>query len=79
MAMTTDQHLNESFDILLGELMADDELRDAFLRDPEGTLEVAGDWALPLSESELQRLRAPAHRPLDRVTDALEARWLAAA
>lgn len=75
--MTTDQHLNDTFEILVGELMTDDELRDSFLRDPERTL--AGDWALPLSESELQLLRVPANRLWDKVVDELEARLAAAA
>lgn len=75
----TEQHANDSFEILVGELMTDEELRDSFLRDPEQTLRLASDWALPLSESELRSLRAPAYRLRDRVADELEARFAAAA
>jgi len=70
---------DDTFEILLGELLTDEELRDAFLRDPERTLEEADEWPLPLSERELSSLRTPAYRLRDRVADALEARFLAAA
>jgi hypothetical protein len=77
--MITSQHANDSLEILIGELITDEELLDAFMRDPEGTLEHAGDWALPLSESELRSLRTPAYRLRDRVADELEERFAAAA
>lgn len=75
----TDQHLDGSFEILVAELMNDEELRDAFLRNPRRTLDLASEWGLPLSESEVQSLRAPAYRLWDKVADALELRFLAAA
>ena len=77
--MTTHQHLNDTFEILVSELISDEELRDAFLRDPEGTLDPAGVWALPLSDSELRSLRIPANRVWDKVVDELEARLAVAA
>jgi hypothetical protein len=76
---STDQDLNDSLEILIGELVTDDELRDAFLRDPERTLRHANDWALPLSESEVQLLRVPSFRLWDKVAEALEGRLSAAA
>jgi hypothetical protein len=79
-AMTSiDRQPDDTLEILIGELMADEELRDAFLRDPDRTLQRANDWALPLSESEIRALRLSAHRLLDTVADALEAGWPAAA
>ena len=77
--MQTNQQVTDGLEILLLELMTDEELRDAFLRDPEGTLESASDWALPISESELQSLRGSARRIWDRVVDEVEAEFLAAA
>jgi hypothetical protein len=73
------QHVNDSLDIFISELMADDELLNAFLRDPEQTLERARDWGLPLSDSELQLLLAPAYRLWDNMTEALESRRALAA
>jgi hypothetical protein len=79
-AMTsTSQHAHDSLDILIDELMMDDELLRSFLRDPERTLRRASDWGLPLSDSELQALQAPAFRLWDRVTEELESRFAAAA
>jgi hypothetical protein len=72
---TTGQHLEQSFEILIDELMSDDELRDAFLRNPDRTLEFASDWGMPLSDSEVQSLRAPSFGLWDRVVDELEARF----
>jgi len=69
-----EQFLNDNLEILVDELITDEELRDSFLRDPERTLRFANDWGLPLSESELQSLRAPAYRILDMVTEQLAAR-----
>jgi hypothetical protein len=49
--------------IFLDELVGDEELRDAFLRSPRKTLELADDWALPLSATERWSLLA-AHQAL---------------
>jgi len=76
---STDRHPDDTLEILIGELMADEELRDAFLRDPDRTLQRASDWALPLSDSEVRALRRAAHRICDTVAEALEARWPVAA
>ena len=61
-----------SLSILIGELIADDELCDSFLRDPDQTLRLAGDWALPLSETELQSLRAGSYRVWETVVEQLD-------
>ena len=73
----TDHHLTDSLEILIAELTTDEELRDSFLRNPGRTLLLASDWGLPLSDSELQSLRAP--RVWNKVAEALEARFLEAA
>ena len=73
----TDHRLNDSLEILIAELTSDEELRDSFLRNPRRTMELASEWGLPLSDSELHALRAP--RLWNRVTEELEARFLAAA
>jgi hypothetical protein len=79
-AMThTRQLLDDSLEILLGELITDEELRDSFIQNPERTLQLAGDWGLPLSASELQSLRMHADRLLERVAEELTWRVLAAA
>ena len=49
------------------------------MRDPEGTLRVASDWALPLSDSEVRSLRTPSYRCWDRAVEAVVSRLSAAA
>ena len=71
--------LDDSLEILISELVTDEELRDSFIQNPERTLRVASDWALPLSASELQSLRMQADRLLDKVAEELTWRLLAAA
>jgi hypothetical protein len=66
--MTTFQ---SSLNILIRELRADDELRDAFLRDPQGTLRLADEWALPLCDSEVRSLQRPEYRLWETVVDEL--------
>ena len=71
---TTDLHVDASLEILLGELMADEELLDSFLQDPARALRAGNAWALPLSESELQSLRALSDRLWEKLAQQLEAR-----
>jgi hypothetical protein len=76
--MTNNQNfLNDCYEILISELMTDEELRDAFLRDPESTLRTADDWGVPLCDSELQQLRTPAR--WQRLAEQLAGRLAAAA
>jgi hypothetical protein len=72
--ISTQSHIEASLEILLGELMTDDDLRDSFMRDPARTLRCACDWALPLTDSELQSLRAMADRLWERLAWQLEMR-----
>lgn len=76
---SSDRRPDETMEILIGELMADEELRDAFLRNPDRTLRQASEWALPLSDSEVRELRRNPHRLYDIVADALQEAWPAAA
>jgi hypothetical protein len=76
---STDRYADDSLDIFIGELITDEELLRSFLREPEQTLRSASDWGLPLSDSQIQWLQRPAFRLWDRVVDALESRYPAAA
>ena len=75
----TDRYLEASLEILIDELAADEELYDAFLRNPERTLRLAEDWGLPLSESEVRLLRVHVRKVWDAVVDTIGARHQAAA
>ena len=75
----TDANLRQSVEIFIDELVTDEEFRDAFFRSPRKTLQLAGDWGLPLSESEIQRLRAAEHFLWERVVDQLDIRLQEAA
>lgn len=70
----TTRELEQTLDILINELEADDELRAAFFRNPYRTLRQANDWGLALTASELQALSSPRFPVWDRVADALESR-----
>ena len=72
--MTATTTFEQSLEILIDELVTDDELREAFLRNPDRTLRAANDWGMPLSESEVRALRTPRFPVWERVTEALEAR-----
>jgi hypothetical protein len=63
--------MENSFDILIDALVTDDEFRHSFLRQPRMTLELADDWGLPLSRSEIRALIAADRTAWDRVADAL--------
>lgn len=69
----------QSLEIFIDELIADEEFRDAFLRSPRQTLRLAADWGLPLSESELRSLLASDPSVWDRVADELDSRLQEAA
>ena len=75
----TDRYLEASLEILIDELMADEELCDAFFRNPERTLRLAEDWGLPLSESEVHLLRVHARKVWDAVVDSIGPRHQSAA
>ena len=48
--------MEQTFEILINELVADEEFRDSFLRNPRRALHLAGDWGLPLCEERDSRV-----------------------
>lgn len=50
--------MDQAIDIFIEQLLNDEELRDSFFRHPRQTLRMAGDWGLPLSDSEVAALLA---------------------
>ena len=74
------ERVRRSFEILIDELNADEELRASFFRSPYATLRAAGkEWGLPLSDTEIHVLIASGHQLWKRVTDAFDAELLEAA
>jgi hypothetical protein len=71
--------MEQTFEILINELVTDEEFRYSFLRNPRRTLHRAGDWGLPLSESEIQSLMAIAHSKWDELAEEVGARLQMAA
>lgn len=74
-----DGNRRQSLEIFIDELMADEELRDSFLRSPRKTLALAGEWGLPLSESEIHSLMATDPSVWNRVAEELGTRLQEAA
>ncbi|MGE0815335.1 MAG: hypothetical protein AB7O28_13565 [Vicinamibacterales bacterium] len=66
--------LDQTLDILIDELQADDELRAAFFRNPHRMLRQADEWGLPLTHSEIMALQTPRVPVWEHVADALNAR-----
>lgn len=71
--------LEQSVSILVDELMGDDELRVAFLRNPYGTLKRGADWGMALTDSELEVLCQGRFPVWERVAEALGSRLAMAA
>lgn len=71
--------LEQSLEILIEELAANDDMRDAFYRNPDRTLRQASDWGMPLTESEVLALRTHRFPVWERVADALAERLALAA
>ena len=76
---TTDANTQQSLDIFIDELVSDEELRDSFLRSPRKTLTLAGNWGLPLCESEILSLMASGQSFWVKVVEELDARLQEAA
>lgn len=72
----TTQH---DLEIFIDVLIADEELRDSFLRNPMQTLRRAGEWGLPLSDSEVNALRTTEPAVWERVAEELNERLQEAA
>lgn len=70
---------NDTLDIFIYELMADDELLRAFLSNPRRTIRRAAEWGLPLSDNELRSLEPAAMALWDNLSEQLDARFASAA
>jgi hypothetical protein len=66
--------MEQTFEIIIDQLVADEEFRHCFLRNPRRTLRLADDWGLPLSDSEIHSLIATGRSVWDRVVEELDAR-----
>ena len=71
--------LRKSLEILMDELRADDDFRDAFVRRPRKTLRTAGDWCVALTDSELYSLMAAEQHVYEEVIRSLTGEFMAAA
>jgi hypothetical protein len=71
--------LRKSLEILMDELRADDDFRDAFVRRPRKTLRTAGDWCVALTDSELYSLMAAEQHVYEQVVRSFYGEFLAAA
>jgi len=64
--------MDQTFDIFITELVNDDELREAFLRNPRRTLARADEWGLPFCDSEIQSLLANQRAIWNRLADMMD-------
>ncbi len=71
--------MKELLDILVDELVADEDFREFFVRNPREAVRMANDCGLPFSESEIRSLLAANGWIWDRVADELGCRLLRAA
>lgn len=66
--------MEQSLEILIDELVANDELRQEFFRNPYATLRAAGEWGVPLTDREVDALCTGRYPIWERVIDALNDR-----
>ena len=59
--------MEQTFEIVIDQLVTDEEFRHCFFRNPRGTLRLAEEWGLPLCESEIQLLMASTRAVWDRL------------
>jgi hypothetical protein len=71
--------MEHTVEIVIDQLVADEEFRDSFLRNPRRTLGLADEWGLPLSTTEVHALVATMPAVWDRVADEVDARLKMAA
>jgi len=63
--------VEQTIEIFIDQLIADEEFRQMFLRRPRQTLRMAADWGLPLSDREIGALLAIEPALWDRVAETL--------
>jgi len=66
--------MEQTLEIVIDQLMTDEEFRHCFFRSPRGTLRLAEEWGLPLSESEVHSLMAATRSVWDRLAADVTAR-----
>jgi hypothetical protein len=66
--------MEQTFEIVIDQLVADEEFRDSFIRTPRQTLQESADWGLPLCDSEILALIAAGPRMLEQLADQLDDR-----
>jgi hypothetical protein len=66
--------MEQALEIVIDQLVADDEFRQLFLRDPRKALHAAEEWGLPLCDSEINALIASGRSVWNRVAAAVNAR-----
>jgi hypothetical protein len=71
--------MDQTFEIVIDQLVEDEEFRDSFFRNPRKTLRLADEWGLPLSDSEIHSLLERTPAVWERVARELNARLQEAA
>ena len=71
--------MSQTLDIFIDELLADEELRFNFFRNPRRMRWLAEQWELPLTDSEIQALIAMDPSLWDRIAEQLCSRLQQAA
>lgn len=71
--------MEQTFEIVIDQLVADDEFRQSFLRNPCRALHAADEWGLPLCASEIQALMATGRSTWDRIAAEVDTRLQQAA
>jgi len=66
--------MEQTFEIVVDQLMADEEFRQSFFESPYQALRNRDEWGLPLCDSEALSLLAMPPSGWDRLTEALNTR-----
>jgi hypothetical protein len=71
--------MEQTFEMFIEELAADEEFRQAFFRNPRRALSTANDWGLPFTDTEIMVLMATTPSVWDRLAENLDGRLQQAA
>ena len=66
--------MEQTFEIMIDQLVADDEFRHFFLQNPRKALHAAEEWGLPLCDSEIHALIATGRSTWGRIAAEVDAR-----
>jgi hypothetical protein len=72
-------NMEQTVEMFIEELAADEEFREAFFRNPRKALRMANEWGLPFTDTEVMLLIATNPSVWDRVAENLDARLQQAA